>query len=144
MSTGRAITSRDSRAPLGLVKPRRSAPPPSGLAGLTRTSAAPKAGSYVVARQVRSGGSTGMRVPPGMTPRRKRRDTDTRGRRGRPARVRRSEARDGGRPASVAELAHWTDGDPVLRQNVTAYFAILQEWSLTQQSECPAVEATGP
>jgi hypothetical protein len=40
----------DCAAPLGPVKPLRFAPTPSGLAGLTGASAAPRPGNYVMAR----------------------------------------------------------------------------------------------
>ncbi len=41
----------DSAAPLGPVKPLRFAPTPSGLAGLTGTSVAPRPGNYVMAQE---------------------------------------------------------------------------------------------
>src|SRR6266511_2041430 len=47
MNIAWAITSRDCGAPLGAVKPLRFAPTPSGLTGLTATTA----GTYVMARQ---------------------------------------------------------------------------------------------
>jgi hypothetical protein len=49
MTPRRAITTPDSRASLGLVKPLRFAPTPFGAGGLDGPSGPPRIGIYVMA-----------------------------------------------------------------------------------------------